>query len=81
MKPVKLTLYSTAICHLCDEALAVLEPLKAQGQIQLKVIDIVDDDALYPQYKTRIPVLSTDTGQELNWPFDFSQVCALIISA
>ncbi len=64
---MKLVLYGTAFCHLCEQAQALL----AQLAIAAEHIDIVDDDAVLESYGTRIPVVKRmDDGSELGWPFD-----------
>lgn len=65
--PVKLELYGTEHCHLCEQADALLHGL---GIIAAHV-DIIEDDDLLARYELRIPVLRrADTGAELGWPFD-----------
>lgn len=65
-----ITLYSTLDCHLCEQALALLEPLLA-AEWELEYVDISDNEALIDRYGLRIPVvLRADTGAELGWPFD-----------
>ena len=61
------TLYSRSGCHLCDEARAVLERLRARAPFVLEERDIEADDALLKAYLERIPVIALD-GQEL---YDF----------
>ncbi|MCG6933211.1 MAG: glutaredoxin family protein [Gallionella sp.] len=64
---MKLMLYGTRYCHLCDQAEALLE---AAG-MGAKYVDIASDDALLEKYRVRIPVLvRVDSGAELGWPFD-----------
>lgn len=64
---MKLILYSTTFCHLCEQA----EALLVQLGIEAAHIDIVDDDDLLERYGTRIPVVKRmDNGSELGWPFD-----------
>ncbi len=66
----KLFLYSTAACHLCEQAAALLQPYLQRGW-RCEEVDIAADDALFERYGVRIPVLlRTDTGAELGWPFD-----------
>lgn len=66
-----LTLYSTAGCHLCDEAEALLAAALARGTGRAwQVVDIADDDALFERYGWHIPVLRRADGEELRWPFD-----------
>ena len=59
----RLTLYSRAGCHLCDDARAVLERV---GE-PFDEVDITIDEALHARYLERIPVIALD-GEEL---YDF----------
>ena len=61
------TLYARPGCHLCDEARAELEALRADAAFELEEIDIEGDPALHARYLERIPVIALD-GEEL---FDF----------
>lgn len=64
---MKLLLYGTRHCHLCEQAEALLE---AAG-MNAEHVDIATDDALLEKYRIRIPVLlRDDNGAELGWPFD-----------
>jgi glutaredoxin len=57
------TLYGRPGCHLCDEARAVLERVRASHPFRLEEIDIEADDALFKRYLERIPVVAVD-GEE-----------------
>lgn len=71
---IRLTLYGTSACHLCDAAMAELAPLKANG-LQVREVDIVDSEELMTRYQLRIPVLRReDTGAELDFPFDLNRL-------
>jgi len=59
-----LTVYSKPDCHLCEDAIAVLEGLRSQLDFELVELDITADDALHRAYFERIPVLELD-GEEL----------------
>jgi glutaredoxin len=61
------TLYGRAGCHLCDDARAALERVRAERPFALAEVDIERDDALLARYVERIPVVALD-GEEL---FDF----------
>jgi hypothetical protein len=64
---MKLLLYGTRSCHLCEQAGAMLY---AAG-MTVEYIDIAEDEALLERYGMRIPVLRrVDSGAELDWPFD-----------
>ena len=58
------TLYGRPGCHLCDDARAVLERIRAAQPFRLAEIDIESDDALMLRYLERIPVVAVD-GEEL----------------
>ena len=56
----RITLYSRPGCHLCDDALAVLERIRADTPFALETVDIEGDDALLRAYLERIPVVALD---------------------
>jgi glutaredoxin len=58
------TLYGKPGCHLCEEARAVVERVRAQRTFDLREVDVTLDPVLYREYGERIPVLALD-GQEL----------------
>ncbi|MGB2710448.1 MAG: glutaredoxin family protein [Conexibacter sp.] len=60
-------LYGKPDCHLCDDARAVLERVRAELPFALSERDITVDDALHRAYLERIPVVTID-GEEI---FDF----------
>ena len=61
------TLYSRPGCHLCDDARAAIERVRARTPLTLDEVDITADDALHARYLERIPVIALD-GEEL---FDY----------
>jgi hypothetical protein len=67
-------LFGTLGCHLCEVAEAELMELVERGLL-VELIDIAENEAMNAAYGLRIPVLRrTDTGAELDWPFDTDQV-------
>ena len=58
------TLYGRPGCHLCDDARAVLERVRASHPFRLVEVDIEADDDLLRRYLERIPVVALD-GEEL----------------
>lgn len=64
-----LILYSSLGCHLCEQALALLE----QQAVRVQLRDILDDPLWLERYAVRIPVLS-DGERELDWPFNSQQL-------
>jgi glutaredoxin len=57
------TFYGRPGCHLCDDAMVVVERVRARQPFRLEVVDIESDDALLRAYLERIPVVAID-GQE-----------------
>ncbi len=70
-------LYSRPGCHLCDDARAVIERVRASTPFAFDEVDIETDDALVRDYGVRIPVVSVD-GEEL---FESSVDAAALRSA
>jgi hypothetical protein len=57
------TLYGKPECHLCDDALAIVQRVRAETGFDLVERDITLDDELHRRYLERIPVLAID-GEE-----------------
>jgi glutaredoxin len=57
-------LYARDGCHLCDEARAVIERVRAAEGFAFEQVDIDRDDALIRDYGYRVPVVAVD-GDEL----------------
>lgn len=65
-----LYLYTTLGCHLCEECKSVIWPVLSAQNIQLKDVEIADDNDLFERYGLRIPVVRLDGAEEdLGWPF------------
>jgi hypothetical protein len=58
MSTPTLTLYSRPGCHLCDEARAALERVRARTPFTLDEVNIETDDSLHSRYLERIPVVA-----------------------
>lgn len=58
------TLYSRPGCHLCEDALAGLQRLRAEIAFDIRELDISGEEALLEAYFDRIPVVELD-GVEL----------------
>ncbi|PKH01503.1 thioredoxin family protein [Psychromonas sp. MB-3u-54] len=63
-------LYFTDGCHLCDDAQRLLQ----QTSVSYSKVDIIDDPQLVSLYGYSIPVIESDNGNTLNWPFDLQQL-------
>ncbi len=56
----EVVLYGRPGCHLCEEALAVIERTRARVAFELIRLDIESDETLFMRYLERIPVVSID---------------------
>jgi hypothetical protein len=66
----RVTLYGRPGCHLCDEALAMIEGVRATTAFELEVVDITGDDELHKRYLERIPVVRIDGVEACELDFD-----------
>ncbi|MGH3048952.1 MAG: glutaredoxin family protein [Gaiellaceae bacterium] len=57
---MRVILYGRPGCHLCEDALAVIERLRARVPFTLEQRDIETDDAWFERYLERIPVVEID---------------------
>lgn len=73
-----LHLYGTSACHLCEQALAILEDLATESSLSWVEIDIAEDEQLLQRYGVKIPVLQSRTGAELCWPFSRDDVLVFL---
>jgi len=74
MRP-RLALYTRPGCHLCEEALGVLDTL----DIRVEEVDVGAQASREDRYGTRIPVLRrADDGRELDWPFGPADISRLL---
>ncbi|MEM6483744.1 MAG: glutaredoxin family protein [Pseudomonadota bacterium] len=76
---LELVLYSTDECHLCQQALALLEERqRVDCTVTWKTVDISTNDALYQRYGWLIPVLRHPCEAELRWPFDGEELAEFL---
>ncbi len=78
---IRLILFGTQGCHLCEEAEAVLAKCRedsgpgAFGTLQVDSVDIAEQERWQERYGLRIPVLyHEDSSRELDWPFNEQDV-------
>ncbi|MGM0693586.1 MAG: glutaredoxin family protein [Pseudomonadota bacterium] len=62
---IRLRLYTTLGCHLCEQLEALLATLCAE-HYRLERVEISEDEGLVTRYGVRIPVLVDEAGQELD---------------
>lgn len=76
---MELVFFTTAQCHLCEVAEALLTNTPLPEPVPVEAVDIARSESLVNTYGTRIPVLRrNDTGAELDWPFDQNQLLAFL---
>ena len=56
-KPLEVTFYTKAGCHLCEEARDMLEDIAALTTYVLTEIDIRSNPVIFEKYRYRIPVI------------------------
>jgi len=68
---MRLLLYGTDHCHLCDEAENLIYRALEGRSYDLSKVDISESDALLEKFSLSIPVLALEQKDEstLNWPF------------
>lgn len=72
---MKIYLYATLGCHLCEQAKVILWPLLLKYQFRLVEVDISNSDEMIEAYGTRIPVLGVNEHlAQLSWPFTSEEV-------
>jgi glutaredoxin len=59
-----LTLYTKPDCHLCAQARATLERVRADLPFELRELDITTEESLHRAYFERIPVVALG-GEEV----------------
>jgi glutaredoxin len=62
----RITLYSKADCHLCDEVKEILTRVRKRIPFEYEEVDITSDEALFQRYEVKIPVIMID-GVERFW--------------
>ena len=73
-------LYGTKGCHLCDNAENLLMQAQCVLPMTWQYIDIALDENLVTQYGSKIPVLLSLTGQQLDWPFSLLDIQKIMVN-
>lgn len=77
----ELIFYTTAGCHLCEDAQRLLEYLISETGVSVEVVDISSSEALVDLYGIRIPVVKNAASEtELGWPFGYEELLELVAS-
>lgn len=75
---MRVTLYTRAGCHLCDDARAVLLSERARTPFELEEVDIETSDALVAEYGVRIPVVALDGVEVFEYTVDPAALAAML---
>jgi glutaredoxin len=57
------TVYSKPGCHLCEDALLMIDRLAPRYALDVTEVNILDDPAIYEQYREIIPVVEVPGAQ------------------
>jgi uncharacterized membrane protein/glutaredoxin len=60
---MRVTIYTKPGCHLCEDALDVLDRLAPHYELQVQEVNILGDPALYEAYHEKIPVVQIEDGR------------------
>ena len=72
---MKIQLYTTLGCHLCEEAVSMVQLLHEQGMdILLEEIEISDSESLIKRYGIKVPVIAREDNEEIDWPFSVNEL-------
>ena len=73
---MQINFYTTAGCHLCEQAMTLLQHAANNGMpLDICLVEIADSEWLMEQYGVRIPVVTrVDTASELGWPFSYEEL-------
>jgi thiol-disulfide isomerase/thioredoxin len=78
---MRLTVYSRAWCHLCDELCAALAPIAERYGVPVDVIDVDSDPALDDRYGERVPVVLAGETELCHYRLDVARVIAALDNA
>ncbi len=68
--PTRVVVYSRAGCHLCEDAIAIVDQICDRHGMAYSVVDIDGDDSLLQQYADKVPVTVIDGVEHAIWWVD-----------
>jgi glutaredoxin len=74
----RVTLYSKAGCHLCDEARTVVSRVCADLGVEWVEVDITSDEELFRRWWEQIPVTLVDGKRHDFWRVDEQRLRAAL---
>jgi hypothetical protein len=66
----EVVLYGKAGCHLCEEARAEIEAVRARRPFELTEVDVSLDPVLHARYGERIPVVVVEGAEAFEFHVD-----------
>jgi thioredoxin reductase (NADPH) len=74
----RLTLFGRSYCHLCDDMIAALEPLRSELGFALEVIDVDGDPVMARRFDTLVPVLMHGDTELCHYHLEVGKVRAYL---
>lgn len=78
---VRVTLYSSPACHLCDAAADVIRHVRQRHSFELDVVDIDGDPELETRFRSEIPVVHVNGRFAFRYRVDADELRARIAQA
>lgn len=75
----QLTLYGRRYCHLCDEMLDALAPLRSEFGFAVDVVDVDSDALLEERFGNLVPVLMHAGTELCHYHLDSAKVRAYLV--
>jgi len=73
-----LTLFGRSYCHLCDDMIAALAPLRSELGFALEVIDVDSDQVMARRFDTLVPVLMHGDTELCHYHLEVGKVRAYL---
>lgn len=64
---MRVTLYHSPGCHLCERAREVLVEVRADTPFDLEEVDITGDEVLEARYRELLPVVEVEGGRSFSY--------------
>jgi len=74
----EVVLYGKAGCHLCEEARAAIESVRARRPFSLREVDVSLDPVLHARYGERIPVVTVGGAEAFEYFVDPEELDRLL---
>ena len=74
----EVVLYGKAGCHLCEEARAEIDRVRARRRFDLREVDVSLDPVLHARYGERIPVVAVGGREAFEYHVDAEELERLL---